>query len=116
MNKRFSAIAVFPIACAFVTAAPAAAAWATADREPAPEPVRTQQVDDWPDEGSGYPGYADDSGPALAPAASVDQENGLQVTSVVVGALGGIGLGGAALGVTLVVQRRRDRMMATLKA
>jgi hypothetical protein len=33
---------------------------------------------------------------------------GLDATSVALGALGGIALGGAGLGVTLAVQRRRD--------
>jgi len=38
----------------------------------------------------------------------VEQRNGgLDATSVALGALGGIALGGAALGITLVIERRR---------
>lgn len=38
----------------------------------------------------------------------VEQKSGLDTTSVALGALGGIALGGAGLGITLGVQRRRD--------
>jgi hypothetical protein len=38
----------------------------------------------------------------------VAQGNGLETTSVALGALGGIALAGAGLGLTLGVQRRRD--------
>ncbi|MEU4295186.1 hypothetical protein AB0E63_43790 [Kribbella sp. NPDC026596] len=38
----------------------------------------------------------------------VEQDSGLDTTSVALGALGGIALGGAGLGITLGVQRRRD--------
>jgi hypothetical protein len=71
----------------------------------------TAWLDDWPDEGTGYPGYGDQSSPkAAVPNAggAVTQRNGLDTTSVALGALAGIALGGAGLGITLVVQRRRD--------
>ena len=77
---------------------------------------------DWPDEGSGYPGYGDESSSRTAPdqrppnypaydqdlIRPVEQRNGLDTTSVALGAVGGMALGGAALGITLGVQRRRD--------
>ncbi|WP_405066682.1 hypothetical protein OG558_34115 [Kribbella sp. NBC_01510] len=40
---------------------------------------------------------------------SAEHRSGLDTTSVALGALGGIALGGAGLGITLGVQRRRDR-------
>jgi hypothetical protein len=75
---------------------------------------------DWPDEGMGYPGYADEPfdwpdegkgwpGYADQPTGVVStQRSALDVTSVALGALGGIALGGAGLGISLAVQRRRD--------
>jgi hypothetical protein len=71
-----------------------------------PSPMGTVP-DDWPDEGKGYPGYADESSPT---GAGSHQGNGLDTSSVALGAMGGIALGGAALGITLVVQRRRDHI------
>jgi hypothetical protein len=98
MKQRMTAVAVIPFAFAMATAAPATAApW----DEPTP-----QQTEPWPDEGSGYPGYGDQSAPASAD--EVNQATALDTTSVVLGALGGIAIGGVALGTTLVVQRRRD--------
>jgi hypothetical protein len=107
MNHRITAIAVIPFAFAFATAAPATAQdpW-----DPAPS---QSQVEPWPDEGKGYPGYADQQAPAQAPAESINQATALEATSVVLGALGGITLGGAALGITLAVQRRRDHHLAS---
>jgi hypothetical protein len=45
---------------------------------------------------------------------SSNDDGGLDVTSAALGALGGIALGGAGLGVTLGVQRRRDHAAARL--
>ncbi|MFI7067527.1 hypothetical protein ACIBL3_41485 [Kribbella sp. NPDC050124] len=73
------------------------------------DPQPTNMVEPWPDEGVGYPGYADSAAP---PAESINQASALDTTSVVLGALGGIALGGAALGITLVVQRRHDPQSA----
>ncbi|TCO35610.1 hypothetical protein EV652_101494 [Kribbella steppae] len=102
MNHRITAIAVIPFAFAFATAAPATASpW-----DPTPTP---QQVEPWPDEGSGYPGYADQQ----VPAETVNQVTALHATSVALGAIGGITLAGAALGITLAVQRRRDHLPST---
>ena len=51
-----------------------------------------------------YPDYAPQD--PISPAA--EPTSGLDTTSVALGALGGIALGGAGLGITLGVQRRRD--------
>jgi hypothetical protein len=59
----------------------------------------------WPDEGTGYPGFADQPSPT-----STEPNQGLDPTSVALGALAGIALGGAGLGVALVVKRRRDHV------
>jgi hypothetical protein len=107
MNHRITAIAVIPFAFAFATAAPATASpWD-------PQPTPQQQVEPWPDEGSGYPGYADQTTPGPAPVQSVNQAAALHATSIALGAIGGITLGGAALGITLAVQRRRDHQLAS---
>jgi hypothetical protein len=103
MKHRSAAIAAIPLVIAFGTAAPAVASPWVPDQE------QTYQVDPWPDEGVGYPGYAEPT-PAPAPVAAVDQTSALDTDSVVVGALGGISLGAVALGVTLIVQRRRDNL------
>jgi hypothetical protein len=83
------------------------------------------QTDIWPDEGTGYPGYAiqppqlvpadwpDESGgypiyPDPVPPTTTKSHQTLDTTSVALGALAGIALGGAALTLTLAVQRRRD--------
>jgi hypothetical protein len=100
-HHAVAAIAVLPFALA-VLAAPEASA------SPAPDPGSQNSPlvpPDWPDEGTGYPGYADQ------PSASGPVSNhgsGLDVTSIALGAMGGIALGGAGLGITLVVQRRRE--------
>jgi hypothetical protein len=99
-----AAIAVLPFAFA-VIAAPEASAWE-------PDPDAGSQTSplvpyDWPDEGKGYPGYADQARPTGTVS---KQRSPLDATSVALGALGGIALGGAALGITLVVQRRRDQL------
>jgi hypothetical protein len=99
MNHRIMAIAAIPFAFAFATAAPATAS-------PWDPPPTQPQVEPWPDEGVGWPGYADQ--PAQPPAESVNQATALETTSVALGALGGITLGGAALGITLAIQRRRN--------
>lgn len=70
------------------------------------DPQPTTVVEPWPDEGVGWPGYADT--PAAVPAQPINQASALHTTSIALGALGGIALGGAALGVTLTIQRRRD--------
>ena len=102
MNHRITAIAVIPFAfaSAFATVVPATAGPG--------DPQPTQQVEPWPDEGSGYPGYADQPATGPAPVEPVNQATALDTTSIALGALGGIALGGAALGITLGVQRRRD--------
>jgi hypothetical protein len=54
-----------------------------------------------------YPNY--DPRYEVAPREwAVEQGSGLEATSVALGALGGIALAGAGLGITLGVQRRRD--------
>jgi hypothetical protein len=128
INHRISAIAVLPIAvaaAAFATVQASASPW---EPDSANQPAQVQ-TDDWPDEGRGYPGYADQPSPtALVPDDWPDEGKGypgyadqpsptgavpgrgLETTSVALGALGGIAIGGAALGITLVVQRRRDHL------
>ncbi|WP_433167554.1 hypothetical protein [Kribbella sp. CA-247076] len=102
MNHRITAIAVIPFALGVATAGPAMAAeW---QQRPMHQPV------DWPDEGSGYPGSADAKPPAVE---TVNQATALHPTSIALGALGGITLGGAALGITLVVQHRREHVAST---
>ena len=123
MNHRITAIAVIPFAFAFAfaTVGPATASpgdpQPTQQVEPWPDEGSgypgyadqpTQQVEPWPDEGSGYPGYADQPATRPAPVEPVNQGTALDTTSIALGALGGIALGGAALGITLGVQRRRD--------
>jgi len=56
----------------------------------------------WPDEGTGYAGYADQSSQT-----STEPSQGLDTTSVALGVLGSIALGGAGLAIALVIQRRR---------
>lgn len=46
--------------------------------------------------------------PEPSPVAQIAEEDGLDATSIALGALGGIAFTGAGLGVTLGVQRRRD--------
>jgi hypothetical protein len=95
-GHRIAAIAVVPVALA-------AAAFATPETSASPrEPASAYQEplvpDDWPDEGSGYPGYADQPSPTGTVS---NHGSGLDATSVALGALGGIALGGAGLGITL---------------
>ena len=122
MNHTTSAIVVVPFAfaaAAFATPA-ASASWSEPDSAYQSAQI---QPDDWPDEGTGYPGYGDQSSTGTVPnqgppnypqydpayeVRRVEQRSGLDTTSVALGALGGIALGGAALGITLGVQRRRD--------
>jgi hypothetical protein len=111
-NHRYSALAVLPLAFAAiaVSAAPTAAA-SVSPRDPGSMYRPATWLDDWPDEGTGYPGYGDQSSlTAYVPStgSSGTQRSGLDTTSVALGALAGIALGGAGLGITLVVQRRRD--------
>ncbi|MEU4295302.1 hypothetical protein AB0E63_44380 [Kribbella sp. NPDC026596] len=101
MKHRITAIAVIPFAFTFAFATVGPATASPGDPQP------TQQVTPWPDEGSGYPGYADPPAP-LAPVEPVNQGTALDTTSIALGALGGIALGGAALGIALGVQRHRD--------
>jgi hypothetical protein len=104
MQHHITAIAVASFAVAVTTGASAAAGpWDPEDGRH----VDQQQIEPWPDEGSGYPGYAD---PAPQPVESVGPTTTLDSTSVALGAMGGIALGGAALAVTLVVHRRRDHL------
>ena len=130
-RRRYSAIAVLPLAFAAV-AAPAATA-SVIPRDPG-SMYRPAEVvpSSWPDEGSGYPGYGDapaqvvpsswpDEGsgyPGYAdqPAAGsqyrvVTQRDRFDTTSIALGALGGIALGGAGLGIALGIQRRRDHVL-----
>jgi hypothetical protein len=129
VNHRISAIAVLPVAicaAALATVEASASPWdPDFQYRPAqvqsvcwpdegsgypgygdPSPMGTVQ-DDWPDEGKGYPGYADGLSPT---GAASYRGNGLHTSSVALGALGGIALGGAGLGITLLVQRRRDQL------
>lgn len=124
-----SAIAVLAVGFATAALATAEASAGPVDPDPAYQSAQSQP-DVWPDEGSGYPGYGDQSSPmgsvtSQAPpnytsydpqynVGPVEQGDGLDVPSVALGALGGIALGGAGLGITLGVQRRRDH--ATLHA
>lgn len=55
-----------------------------------------------------------DQGGGAGVVSSSNDDGGLDVTSAALGALGGIALGGAGLGVTLGVQRRRDHAAARL--
>jgi hypothetical protein len=52
-----------------------------------------------------YPSYDPQIEAKLFPP--VERKSGLDTTSVALGALGGIALGGAALGITLTIERRR---------
>jgi hypothetical protein len=54
-----------------------------------------------------YPNYD----PQYEVSAPVEQGSGLETTSIALGALGGIAFGGAALGITLAVERRRGRFV-----
>ncbi|TCO51535.1 hypothetical protein EV646_101526 [Kribbella antiqua] len=95
------------VAAAFAVLAFAAVAAPEASAVPV-DPDRGSQSSplvpyDWPDEGSGYPGYGDQPAPTVS-----TQGSALDATSVALGALGGIAFGAAALGITLAVQRRRD--------
>jgi len=49
---------------------------------------------------------------AVEPGPVPDPSSGLDTSSIALGALGGIALGGAGLGITLGVQRRRDHTVA----
>ena len=81
----------------------ATAAPATAVDQPAPTPAATMPNPGPPN----YPNY-DPQYEVPRVASVADHENGLDTTSVALGALGGIALAGAGLGITLGVQRRRD--------
>ena len=54
-----------------------------------------------------YPSYDPEDEAKLFPAVE-QRKRGLDSTSVALGALGGIALGGAALGITLIIERRRN--------
>jgi hypothetical protein len=54
-----------------------------------------------------YPSYD----PQYDVSAPVAQGTGLDTTSIALGALGGIAVGGAALGITLAVERRRGQFV-----
>lgn len=102
VHHRISVIAVLPVAFAAATLATVEATASPWAPESTYQPAQVQ-TDGWPDEGTGYPGYGDQSS-----ARSTGASRGLDTTSVALGALGGIALGGAGLGIALVVQRRRD--------
>jgi hypothetical protein len=82
--------------------------------------IAAPSVSEWPDEGGGYPGSGGTTSeynyPAYDPryevplssATPVAPDDGLEATSVTLGALGGIALGAAAFGIALGAQRRRD--------
>jgi hypothetical protein len=126
-NHRSSAFAALPVAFAAATLGTLVASASPWEPDSANQPAQVQ-TDDWPDEGSGYPGYGDSSPMETVPSdwpdegtgypGYADQQSptgtgssqGLDTTSVTLGALGGIALGGAGLGVTLLVQRRRDQV------
>jgi hypothetical protein len=100
-----AAVAVLPFVFAVLSAPEASARLWEPDAGSQTSPVVPF---DWPDEGTGYPGYAD----PLSPIGTVsNQRSALDVTSIALGALGGIALGGAGLGITLAVQRRRDHAL-----
>jgi len=103
MNHAGTAIAVSALALsAGALGATNAVATHPAENGTLPVPVAPYGQ---PDERTGYPGYADRSSPT-----STEPNQGLDTTSVAVGALGGIALGGAGLGIALVVQRRRTHV------
>jgi hypothetical protein len=81
-----------------VTAGPAIAV-----ELPDPPVVRPSAVEQGP---PNYPNYDPRYEVKVSPAVE-QQKSGLDTNSAVLGALGGIALGGAALGITLVVERRR---------
>ncbi|MFD3400130.1 hypothetical protein ACFWUU_05635 [Kribbella sp. NPDC058693] len=81
----------------------ATAAPAIAVDQPAPTPSATVSNPGPPN----YPNY-DPQYEVLRAASVADHENGLDTTSVALGALGGIALAGAGLGITFGVQRRRN--------
>lgn len=80
---------------------------ATASQKPEPNgPAETSTT--VPNPGPpNYPNYD-----PQYPVSPVEQESGLDTTSVALGALGSIALGGAGLGITLGIQRRRDHSYA----
>lgn len=53
-----------------------------------------------------YPSYDPQDEAKLFPPVA-QRKSGLDTTSVALGALGGIALGGAAFGITLIIERRR---------
>ena len=107
-GRRLAAVAAVPLVLAVAGfAVPGDGASLT---EPVPTYQRTLVPDDWPDEGSGYPGFAD---PPAARSTVPSRGNSLEATSVAVGAMGGIALGAAGLGIGLAVQRRRDHASAS---
>ena len=124
-NHRTSAFAVLPVALAAAALGTIEASASPWEPDSAYQPAQVQ-TDDWPDEGSGYPGYGNPSPMATVPSDWPDEgkgypgyadqssttgtgsNQGLDTTSVALGALGGIALGGAGLGITLLVQRRHD--------
>jgi hypothetical protein len=88
----------------------AAAVWLALAATPAaadqPEPTtRPETTATMPTQGPpNYPNYD----PRYEVPRVVHQGGGLEATSVALGALGGIALAGAGLGITLGIQRRRD--------
>jgi hypothetical protein len=60
-----------------------------------------------------YPSYDPQYEAKILPPVE-QRKSGLDTTSIALGALGGIALGGAALGITLTIERRRH--LATLRS
>jgi hypothetical protein len=124
---KMSVIAVLPVAFAAATLATVEASASPSEPDSAYQPAQVE-ADGWLDEGTGYPGYVDPSPVDTVPGDLPDEgtgypgyadqpsptstvpNRGLDTTSVALGALGGIALGAAGLGMTLVVQRRRDHV------
>ncbi|MEV5965036.1 hypothetical protein AB0L70_24930 [Kribbella sp. NPDC051952] len=90
-----------------VTAGPAIAAEMSAQDAGVPPAAATEPAPSMFQQGPpNYPNY-DPQYEAKLFQPVEQPRSGLDTTSVALGALGGIALGGAALGVTLVIERRR---------
>ncbi|MET9273649.1 hypothetical protein [Kribbella sp. NPDC003557] len=101
MNHAHTAIAVSALALATVSlGATNAAATHPGENGVLPGPAVPY---DWPNEGTGYPGYADQPSPS-----STEPNQGLDTTSVALGTLAGLALSGVGLGIGRTVQGRRD--------
>jgi hypothetical protein len=100
-RKRLAVLTASGAGILLALMATAAPATASSMREPYDPPETSATV---PNPGPpNYPKY--DPKSEVSP---VEQESGLDTTSVALGALGGIALAGAGLGIARGVQRRRD--------